>query len=377
MRILVGIDSFKGSLSSVQAGQAVTEGLKRVYEDAEVIIHPVADGGEGTVEALTEGLDGTKCKAWVTGPLGDKVEAEYGIIKGDTAIIEMAAAAGITLVSEKERNPLETTTYGVGEIIIDAMSRGCRNFVIGIGGSSTNDGGVGMLQALGYNFLDDEGEEIDHGAKGLEKLCRIESKNVLPKIKECSFNIACDVTNPLCGEFGCSRIYGPQKGADEEMIEKMDKWLMNYARLAKEINPETDMNLPGAGAAGGMGFAFVSFLNAVLKKGIDLILEETEFERYAKDSDYIITGEGRLDSQTAMGKVPVGVASIAKKYNIPVIAFAGSVTKDAIKCNTCGIDAYFPILREICTLEDAMNMENAFGNLADTAEQVFRLIKFK
>lgn len=376
MKIFIAIDSFKGSLTSMQAGSYAGEGIKRVFPDAEVLVSPVADGGEGTAYALCEGMGGVWQNTRASDPLGREIDCQYAILEeSKTAIIEMSAAAGITLVSDSERNPLNTTTYGVGQMISDAIEKGCRNFLIGIGGSATNDGGTGMLQALGFDFTDADGKEIPFGAKGLESLSVIDNKNVLPLLSECTFNIACDVTNPLCGENGCSAIYGPQKGADSEMIKNMDKWLLNYAQIAKSINPLADENAKGAGAAGGMGFAFMSFLNGKLTNGIELVLKETKAEEKMKDCDIVITGEGRLDSQTAMGKAPIGIAKIAKKYNIPVIAFSGAVTKDAGACNNHGIDAFFPILRRVCTLSEAMDTENAKANMADAAEQAARLIK--
>lgn len=374
MKITAAVDSFKGSLDSVSAGRALSEGIKRVYNDVEIVIRPVADGGEGTVDTLVNGTDGTFEDVTVTGPLGEKITARYGIIEGNTAVVEMSAAAGITLVPDSMRNPMNTTTYGVGEIIKHALDKGCRLFIVGIGGSATNDGGTGMLSALGFEFLDDKGEKIPLGAKGLEKLAEIRTDGVDKRLYECEFNIACDVTNPLTGENGCSRIYGPQKGADEEMIVKMDEWLAKYADIAKSVNPSSDKNHLGTGAAGGMGFAFMTFLGGTLKNGIKLILEKTHLEDYIKDADIVITGEGRLDGQTVMGKVPVGVAEIAKKHGKPVIAFSGCVTDEAKACNEYGIDAFFPILRSVASLEEAMNTENAYRNMADTAEQVFRLV---
>ncbi len=376
MNIVIAIDSFKGSLSSMEAGEAIGEGIRRVNPEESITICPLADGGEGTVEALVHGMKGTLLSIQVTGPLGKPVTCAYGIIEHTkTAIIEMSGAAGITLVPETEKNPLHTTTYGVGEVIKDAISRGCRRFIIGIGGSATNDGGTGMLQALGYEFLDSKGNEIPFGAIGLSTLETITDTNVIPELKECTFYVACDVTNPLCGELGCSAIYGPQKGATPEMIADMDLWLEQYAALSKKSYGEADANHPGTGAAGGMGFAFLTYTNAVLESGIKIVLEETKLEDKIKDADLVITGEGRLDGQTAMGKAPIGVAKLAKQYGKTVIAFAGSVTRDARECNQYGIDAYFPILRTITTLEDAMNSENAKRNLSDTVEQVFRLYR--
>ena len=377
MKFVIAIDSFKGSLTSMEAGEAASAGIKRVFPKANTVIRPIADGGEGTVDALTEGLSGEKQTVRVTGPLGESVEALYGIINGNTAVVEMSAAAGITLVSEEQRNPMNTTTYGVGEIIIDAVKKGCRNFIVGIGGSATNDGGIGMLQALGFGMLDEKGNQVSFGAKGLSDLKKITDDNVLSEILQCTFNIACDVTNPLCGNNGCSAVYGPQKGADKKMIADMDKDLFEYARLTKAIRPKADGNTPGAGAAGGIGFAFLAYLGGKLKNGIELILRETDIEKEIEDADFVITGEGRLDSQTVMGKVPAGIAKLAKKYNKPTIAFSGCVTDEARVCNEHGIDAFFPIVRTACSLNEAMDTKNAFKNLADTAEQVMRLIKIK
>lgn len=374
MRAVIAIDSLKGSLSSIEAGQAIAEGIRKADAKADVVIRPLADGGEGTVEALVCGMNETLQHVKVTGPLGESVVCEYGIIaETKTAVIEMSGAAGITLVPDAKKNPLYTTTYGVGEVIRDAIEKGCRRFIVGIGGSATNDGGIGMLQALGYGFLNKDGQQVPFGAIGLKELETITDTYVLPELAECEFKIACDVTNPLCGENGCSAVYGPQKGANPSMIMEMDKWLRYYAALAREKFPKANPNESGTGAAGGLGFAFLTFTNAVLEPGIKIVLEETKLESYVKGADVVVTGEGRLDFQTAMGKAPVGVAGLAKKFDIPVLAFAGSVTKDATECNKNGIDAFFPILRGISTLEEAMKPENAKQNLTDTAEQAFRL----
>lgn len=375
MKVTVAIDSLKGSLSSMEAGEAIKSGICRVYPHAEVNVRPLADGGEGTAYALTTGMGGEWITMEATGPLGKPVSCSYGIIRDSkTAIIEMSAAAGITLVSEAERNPMNTTTYGVGEMIVDAIRRGCRRFIVGIGGSATNDGGIGMLQALGYGLLTKEGKQVPFGAKGLSVLEQITEEHVIPELAECSFKIACDVTNTLCGEQGCSAVYGPQKGADPTMIMQMDKWLAYYAALAKEKYPRANMKQAGTGAAGGLGFAFLTFTNAVLESGIKIVLDETCLSKYIEDSDIVITGEGRLDGQTVMGKAPIGVARIAKEYGKPVIAFSGCVTKDATACNESGIDAFFPILRGVVTLDEAMKAENAAANMSDTVEQAFRLI---
>ena len=375
-KIVVAIDSFKGSLTTFEAGKAIEEAAKEVYKDIEVRISPIADGGEGTVEAVISATNGELVKTVVCNPIGERIEAAYGFIPHTkTAIIEMSAAAGITLISESERNPMNTTTFGVGEMILDAISKGCRKFLVGIGGSATNDGGVGMLQALGFEFLDENGKQVLPGAKGLKDIVEIRTENAVKELKECSFCVACDVKNILCGDNGCSAIYGPQKGATPEMIKSMDLWLENYAQLTKKVIPVSDANVPGTGAAGGLGFAFVSYLNSTLESGIELVMKETALESHIKDADIIVTGEGRLDGQSYMGKAPVGVAKLAKKYNKLVIAFSGCVTEDAVVCNDYGIDAFFPILRKPCTLEEAMNTDNAYRNLKDTACQVFRLIR--
>ena len=376
MNVVIAIDSFKGSMTSMQAGLSAARGIKRVYKDAHITVRPLADGGEGTVDALVNGCDGRMTQVQVTGPAGRPVTCPYGIIdETHTAIIEMSGAAGITLVCGEEKNPLNTTTYGVGEVIKDAIQHGCRHFIVGIGGSATNDGGVGMLQALGFGFLDQCGSQICFGAKGLEDLASITTDHVLPELKECTFRVACDVSNPLCGDQGCSAVYGPQKGASPETVPLMDAWLSRYAALAGEQFPPADAEYPGAGAAGGMGFAFLTFCNATLEPGVQIVLEETGLRQYIQDADLVITGEGRLDGQTVMGKAPMGVAGMAKEYGKPVLAFSGCVTRDATACNAEGIDAFFPILRNVVSLKEAMNPEHAMENMEDTVEQVFRAIQ--
>ena len=378
MKVVVAIDSLNGSLSSLEAGEAIKTGVLKAMPNAEVAVRPLADGGEGTVEALALGMGGELKTVEVTGPLGEKVNCLYGILEeSQTAIVEMSGAAGITLVPDELKNPLHTTTYGVGEVIKDAITNGCRHFIVGIGGSATNDGGIGMLQALGYGMLDKDGNQVPFGAKGIKEVVTIRDDQVIPELKECTFRIACDVTNPLCGERGCSAVYGPQKGATPEMVKEMDAWLADYAKLVAAKYEKADANYPGTGAAGGMGFAFLAYTNAVLESGIKIILEETKLEDYVKDADMVITGEGRLDGQTAFGKAPIGVVKIAKKYDKTVLAFAGAVTKDAVVCNEHGIDAFFPILRRIQTLQEAMTPEIARDNMVTTVEQVFRLINVR
>ncbi|WP_448973191.1 glycerate kinase [Oribacterium sp.] len=398
MKILIAIDSFKGSLSSKEAGEAIKNGILRVVPDAEVLISPLADGGEGTVETLVEALGGSLETVRVKGPLFQEVEAHYGILpksgkttseallktssknplsNGKLAVMEMSQASGITLLSPEKRNPLKTSSYGVGQMILDAYHKGCRRFLIGIGGSATNDGGIGMLTALGFRFTKEGGEEILPIGEGLKDLAGIENTSVPEGLLQCSFQIACDVENPLYGENGASLIYGFQKGGNKEMLSQMDLWMKHYSELVKEYNSATNSEAPGSGAAGGLGFAFRSFLQGELKSGVSLILEETKLSEKMQGAGLVITGEGRLDEQSAMGKAPIGVAKLAKEQGIPVIAFAGAVTEGAKAYNQAGIDAYFPILREITTLEDAMKKETAKQNLADTVEQVMRLYRLQ
>ena len=373
---MVAIDSFKGSLSSLEAGYSASEGVKRVFPDAECIVSPLADGGEGTAEAIISATGGKFIEVTVKGPLGEPVTAKYGVTPDGCAVLEMASASGITLVPDGKRNPLNTTTYGVGELIRHATKvSGCRKFTVGIGGSATNDGGIGMLSALGFEFLDECGEKVSVFGRGLEKIASIETKNAVAELRDCEFFVASDVKNPLCGEHGCSAVFAPQKGADEKTVLDMDRWLDRYAALTVQATGTEHKNSPGAGAAGGLGFAFLSYLGASLAPGIELVIKETGLEEKIKDSDIVITGEGRLDGQSCMGKAPVGVANLAKKYGKPVIAFSGCVTDDARTTNEHGIDAFFPILKSPCTTEQAMNTENAKRNLSDTAEQAFRLIK--
>ena len=374
MKVVVAIDSLKGSLSSMEAGLAIKEGVLAAQPDAEVIVKPLADGGEGTTDALIEGMNGERIDLTVTGPMHTPVDAYYGYLREtNTAVMEMASAAGITLVPDKEKNPLLATSYGVGEMIIDAIQRGCRNFIIGIGGSITNDGGIGMLKALGVRFLDEKGEDAGEGGQALAKVACIDLSGLNPLLKECHIQVACDVNNPLCGESGSTYVYGPQKGVTEDMKKTLDEAMAHFARVTSESLENDYMNTPGAGAAGGLGFAFLAYVGAPLTPGIELILDAVGLEDELSGADVVVTGEGRLDFQTAMGKAPVGVARLAKKYNARVVAFAGSVTKEATACNKEGIDAFFPILRGVCTLADAMDPVNARNNMIATVEQVFRL----
>lgn len=375
MKVVIAIDSLKGSLSSMEAGMAIKDGILAAKPDAEVIVKPLADGGEGTTDALIEGMNGERIDLTVTGPMHTPVDAYYGYLKDtNTAVMEMASVAGITLVPDSEKNPLLATSYGVGEMINDAIQRGCRNFIIGIGGSVTNDGGIGMLKALGVRFLDENDEDAGEGGQALAKVARIDVSGMNPLLKECHIQVACDVNNPLCGENGSTYVYGPQKGVTEDMKKTLDEAMAHFARVTSETLENDYLNTPGAGAAGGLGYAFLAYTGAALTPGIELILDAVGLEEELSSADVVVTGEGRLDFQTAMGKAPVGVARLAKKYNAKVIAFAGSVTKEATACNKEGIDAFFPILRGVCTLAEAMDPVAARNNMTATVEQVFRLL---
>ena len=367
MKIIVAIDSFKGSLSSLEAGRAAEIGIKKAAPNAEVKIYPLADGGEGTGKILTEGLGGKIKSVKITGALGKRMNAEFGKI-GNLAIIEMASAAGLSLVPENLRNPLRTTSFGVGELILAAVHEGCRNFIIGIGGSATNDCGLGMLTALGFNF----GSGIF--GRDLAHVKKIESEKVPPEIFECKFRIACDVKNPLTGENGCSAVYAPQKGADSNTVEKMDGWIKNFAELALQNLKIENKSVEGDGAAGGLGFAFRTFLHGELVPGVDLILDTLKISDDLKDADILITGEGLIDNQTLQGKAPAGVAILAKSLNpkIKVVAIGGGVKNIDTNSN---IDAVFSILREPMTLEAAMQKSTAEKNISVTLENIFNLIQ--
>lgn len=360
-------------MTSMQAGNAAKKGILRAVPDADITICPLADGGEGTTDALIEGMGGEKIELTVTTPLGEKTGCYYGWLdESKTAVMEMASAAGITLVHEK--NPLAASTFGVGEMILDAVRRGAENIIIGIGGSATNDCGIGMLEALGYEFYDKNGDDVGRGAASLGKVEKIVDDKVNPLISKVKFKVACDVDNPLCGKNGATYIFGTQKGVTDKMKPVIDKDMKHFAEKTTEKLGVSYENLPGAGAAGGLGFALLSYLNAELKPGVELVMQATGLEEKIKDADVVVTGEGRLDSQTVMGKAPIGVAGLAKKYNKMVVAFAGSVSDDADLCNINGIDAFFPIVRGVTTLEEAMETENAVKNMELAVEQVFRVI---
>lgn len=375
MKIVVAVDSFKGCMSSMEIGRTIRLAMHKVDEELDVEVFPLADGGEGTLHALIYELGGKVIKTFATGPLGAPVSCEYGIVEDQKlAIIEMASVAGLDLVPEETRKPLFTTTYGVGELIKQAVEKGCRDFIIGIGGSATNDGGIGMLQALGFGILDGDGNQVKFGASGLEDLCMITARGKMKELEECRFRIACDVKNPLCGENGCSKVFGPQKGATKEEIEQMDKWLKRYGKLAKEVEEAADINFEGAGAAGGLGFAFHTFLKGELESGSKIVVDALNIEEAIKEADLVVTGEGRIDGQTIMGKAPIQIAKLGKKYDKKVIALAGSIGEDAYLCHEHGMDAFFSIVQGPMSLVEAMRPEVARKNLIATVEQVLRTL---
>jgi len=376
MKVVIAIDSFKGSLSSAELSKNISEGIKNVFPDAEVVSVPVADGGEGTVEAFVTGTNGKIIECTVHGPLMRPVKAKYGILgNGKTAVIEMAEASGLTLVSGKERNPLKTTTYGTGELIKDAFENGCREFIIGIGGSATNDFGMGMMQALGVSFKDADGNKLPGTGGSMKKVTHIDTTNILPGLKDCKFIVACDVDNPLYGEFGAAYVYSPQKGADEETIKQLDEGLRKLSETIRKELGKDIADIPGAGAAGGLGGAFVAFLDGELRSGIEIVLKALEFEKKAEGADVVITGEGRIDGQSVMGKAPTGVSKICKKKGIPVIAFAGSLADNVTAIHDYGITALFSIMNYPMRLKEAMNPETASKLIRKNTEEVFRLIK--
>lgn len=375
-KIVIASDSFKGSVSSMEVAECAELAIHKVFPDCEVMKIPVGDGGEGTVETLITAMDGKAVSCTVHDPLMRPIEAVYGIL-GDnrTAVIEMATASGLTLVPLPERNPLLTTTYGTGELIKDALDRGCRNFLIGIGGSATNDAGTGMLQALGFRFLDHEGEELGLGGQILDKVRSVDRSVVLPELREATFTVACDVNNPFYGEKGAAYVFARQKGADDAMIRSLDAGLRNLAGVIKRIEAIEIDDIPGAGAAGGLGGGCVAFLRAALKPGIQMVLETLRFDERIQGADLIITGEGKLDKQTCMGKTPYGVLQAGRRQSIPVIVMGGSV-EEVEALNQSGFLAVFPLLPYPVSLEQAMDKDFTCQNIMRALEQQLRLIRY-
>lgn len=374
MKIVVAPDSFKESLSAMEVAQAIEKGFRAVFPDAQIEKIPMADGGEGTVQSLVDATGGKIITKEVTGPLGEKVTAFFGVLgDGKTAVIEMAAASGLHLVPMEKRNPLLTTTRGTGELILAALDEGVDHLIIGIGGSATNDGGSGMAQALGARLLDKDRNEIAPGGGSLDKLANIDISELDARLQNVKIEVACDVDNPLIGQDGASHVFGPQKGATPEMVKQLDQNLAHYATiLARDLGKDV-AHIPGAGAAGGLGAGLLAFLDAELKSGIDIVIAATDLEEKIKDADLVITGEGKIDSQTIHGKTPIGVAKTAKKFNIPVIAICGSIADDADVVHDHGIDVLFSSLMRITTLEEAL--ESGASNVEKTARNIAALYK--
>ena len=356
MKIIIAPDSFKESVSASRCAQAIKAGFVSIFPQAECVCLPIADGGEGTVEAMVEATDGKMVMLPVMGPMGDFVGAFYGLSgDGQTAFIEMAAASGLMLVPAGERNPLRATSYGTGELIRHALDAGVRHIILGIGGSATVDGGMGMAQALGARFLDERGESVGLGGGALQRLVKIDLSDLDPRLHDCRIEVACDVDNPLLGERGAAAVFGPQKGACIEMVAVLERGLQNYARVMLAATGQDVAPMVGGGAAGGMGAAARVFLNATLKSGIDIVLDAVHLEEALRDADLVITGEGRMDSQTVGGKAPVGVARIAKKYDIPVIGIAGVLGDGVEAVHQHGIDAVFSILPALAPLAEVLD----------------------
>lgn len=372
-RIVAAPDSFKGSLTAREVAEAMEAGINRFDNSVKVVKVPMADGGEGTAQSMVDATGGRIISVTVKGPMGNEVEAFYGILgDGRTAVIEMAAASGLPLVKPEERNPSIATTYGTGELIIHALDMGCRSIIIGVGGSATNDGGAGAAQALGVRFLDDTGNDIGFGGGSLDRLYKIDINNLDSRIKDTRITVACDVDNPLCGTRGASRIFGPQKGADNEMIEKLDRNLSHYADIIENTLGVNIKDFPGAGAAGGLGGGLMAFLGATLKKGVDIVTETVELENKIKDADLVITGEGMMDYQTIYGKTPFGVAKVAEKYGIPVVAICGSIGKGAEVLYDNGFTSIFSIIDKPMSIEEAM--ENSSELIQNCSERVVRAL---
>ena len=374
MKIVIAPDSYKESLSALEVAQAVEAGFRQVFPDADYVLVPVADGGEGTVDAMVAATGGRKETVTVSGPLGEPVEAFYGLTgDGDTAVIEMAAASGLALVPPDRRNPLLTSSRGTGELIRAALDAGARRFILGIGGSATNDGGAGMVQALGARLLDLEGRELDGSGGDLARLERIDVSALDPRLAECRIEVACDVDNPLTGARGASAVFGPQKGATPEMVQALDA---NLARLARIVGRDLGVavdTVPGAGAAGGMGAAMLAFFGATLKPGIEIVTAAVDLDTHVRDADLVITGEGRIDFQTVHGKTPIGVARVAKRHGKPVIGIAGSLGAEVGVVHAHGIDAVFSVLGKPCTLDEALR--DAAANVELTARNVAAVLR--
>ncbi|WP_282935306.1 glycerate kinase [Paenibacillus sp. RC67] len=372
MKIVLAPDSYKGSLTAKDACDAMEQGIRRAIPDAEIVKVPMADGGEGTVRSLVDATDGSLHKVTVQGPLGSPVSAVYGILgDGITAVIEVAEASGLYLIDKENRNPLLTTTYGMGELIRHALDQGCRSFIIGLGGSATNDGGAGMAQALGVKLLNKAGKPIGLGGEALSEIDSIDDAQMDSRIRDSRFIVACDVDNPLCGPNGASAVFGPQKGATPEMVNRLDSCLNQFAEVIRRDIGTDIINLPGAGAAGGMGGGTVAFLNAELKPGVDIVIEAAQLEMHLKGTDLVISGEGQCDFQTERGKTPYGVAKAGQRNGVPCVLIAGSIGKGIECLYDSGVISVFSMVDKPMPLEQAM--QDAAQLAADTAERVVRL----
>ena len=373
MKIVIAPDSFKESLTALQVADSIERGIRKVIPNAEIVKVPMADGGEGTVQSLIDSSQGSIVKAKVIGPMGNQVQAYFGLMgNSHTAVIEMASASGIHLAEPENRNPLITTTFGTGQLIKAALDLEVNHLILGIGGSATNDAGMGMCQALGIQFLDEKGNSLGYGGGELDKLAKIDLTNLDPRLANVTLEVACDVTNPLCGPTGASHVFGPQKGATPEMITRLDANLAHFADVVLEQLGVDVKNIPGAGAAGGLGAALYGLLNATMKPGIDIVIEATQLEQAIQGADVVITGEGRIDSQTIHGKTPSGVAKVCKAANIPVIGIAGCLSPDCAVVHDYGIDAVFDVVPGATDLQSAL--ENASSNLELTARNVAALL---
>ncbi|EGT5702129.1 glycerate kinase [Cronobacter sakazakii] len=371
-KIVIAPDSFKESLSAMDVAKAIEAGFREIYPQANYVCVPMADGGEGTVEAMVAATGGQIITTPVTAPLGNKVDGFFGLLgDGETAVVEMAAASGLHLVPTAQRDPRITTSYGTGELILAALERGVKAIIIGIGGSATNDGGAGMMQALGARFLDGEGRELAPGGAALARLERLDLSALDPRLAQVNVTAACDVDNPLCGEKGASAVFGPQKGATPAMVTELDAALRRFGEQLEAATGKAIISAPGAGAAGGMGAALLGMLNAELRPGIEIVIESLGLAQAVRDADLVITGEGRLDSQSIHGKTPVGVARVAKQFQRPVVAIAGSLTPDYQIVHEHGIDAAFSVIDRIVTLQEAL--DDAERNLRVTARNVAAL----
>ena len=373
MKIVIAPDSFKESLTALEVAASIERGIRKVIPNAEIVKVPMADGGEGTVQSLIDSSQGSIVKAKVIGPMGNQVQAHFGLMgNSHTAVIEMASASGIHLAEPANRNPLITTTFGTGQLVKAALDLEVNHLILGIGGSATNDAGMGMCQALGIQFLDEAGNSLGYGGGELDKLAKIDLTNLDPRLANVTLEVACDVTNPLCGPTGASHVFGPQKGATPEMITRLDANLAHFADVVLEQLGVDVKNIPGAGAAGGLGAALYGLLNATMKPGIDIVIEATQLEQAIQGADVVITGEGRIDSQTIHGKTPSGVAKVCKAANIPVIGIAGCLSPDCAVVHDYGIDAVFDVVPGATDLQSAL--ENASSNLELTARNVAALL---